>query len=643
MAKKHDVVIITKKIDRSGKGEENHTFYIYTDKDIKNILSLNVTKKSLGDNNLTDKEELVYSSNDDINPDYHIDFINNKLDVTIYPLSYLKEDTMQKYRPITAFSAYTDNINSFNNDILKEFDFASPDINKMSNDSFDYDLAFRNQIEIFFILGAILIILFMVFNVSDSMNKIAIKKMHGFSNGEIAFSLFYPMMLYVVITQMISTIILFILYINTFNKTTINFLKEYLQAIGTIDILFIVILIFLYLIVSIIKLPKLIKNYNFNNTLLNITFFAKVVFLIFLIPMLLDGLTSFTDFFPQYIDLKKVEDSYKEIYLIGSDREDIRFDGYDIEKYVTGETDQVYDKHVKNYNSLLEVDHLVFQRQTSVIPSKFLDRDIDDISEKTYGGFIIDKGYIEKHQILGKDNKDLKLDLSGNIVYILIPQSIYNDKNLLEDDFYTDENPKELMAINDKQEFMDYALPIYGKVEMQDHQKTPFFMVYSNNSFRYDKSLMIDSYLIGFKNIKEAHEELKKVNSKKIYNLKSAEKLIKESKKDFQLYFIESSISLLPVTGVIIAMNISILGLYYRSKRKKLSIFKINGYSSLRANRDLIIGLFISFIVPTTILSMISSENIFIASIYVFLIDIVCSATIFIYYQKMNVVLQAID
>lgn len=79
----------------------------------------------------------------------------------------------------------------------------------MQNDTFDYDLAFRRQVFIFFILGTILLTLFMIYNVSDNMNKIAIKKMHGFSNIRIALGLFWSIILYVVITEILTTVILF--------------------------------------------------------------------------------------------------------------------------------------------------------------------------------------------------------------------------------------------------------------------------------------------------------------------------------------------------------------------------------------------------------------------------------------------------
>lgn len=419
-----------------------------------------------------------------------------------------------------------------------------------------------------------------------------------------------------------------------------DFLKQYFQALLTINMVFIAILIVVYLIISIIKLPKLIKNYNFNNILLNVTFFAKIIFIILLLPMLIEGLTGLYISLPKYIELKKAEDNYNGIYLIDSDTEDTRFDGYDIEKYSQGETDEVYDKHVRIYDSLLDSSHLVFQSQNSTIAvGSYISGGIS-VSQVDYSGFTVDKAYIKRHPILVKDGKEINLDLSRDTVYILLPESIAKKSNLSEDNFYAGENPTELLIISDKQKIMNYSLATFGPLEMSKYQKNPIIVVYSDNSFRYNKSIMIDSYLVDFKDIKEANKELEKVDSEKLYNLSSAKKRIKQSKDNQRFSIINSLISLLPVTGVIVAMNISILGLYYRSKKKKLAVLKINGYSSLRANLDLIIELFISFIIPAVVLYTLYAEEIVLASIYVLLIEIICIVIVLIHYRRMNVIFQ---
>lgn len=633
LADKHNIIIISDRIEHDGRGQEDFIFYVYPDTDMEELFELNITKRKLkrGEENST--EGLFYSTDNSLNPDHHINLINSKLDVTIYPFSYLKQDPIQKYRPIKTFSKSEENVRAFNADILEAFSFASPEIDVMHSHSFDYDEAFRNQIKVFFILCSVLLSLFMIFNVSDEMKRIAIEKMHGFSNGRIALNLFSPIVLYVIFIQAITTILSFTIYIHQWNKTVINFMQEYLIAIGIIDMVFIVILIFVFLVIRHLKLPKLIKNYNFNNMLLNITFFIKIIFVILLIPMFLNGLKNLTILIPDYMEIKRVEDDYYGILNIDSNTIETRFDGYDIKKYVEGEIDEVYEHHLNIYNQLSSTDNLIFQARSTAT--------ILNASKKIYHGFSVDGNYLKKNPIIGQDGEAIDLDLSGDFVYILLPESIYNENknNNIESAFYTDGNPAKIIPIQEGQSFIDYSFIIRGPLGMEKYQETPFFEVYSDNSFRYDKSIMIRCYLIGFKDMKEAMLELGKMDPGMGYILSSAEERIEDKKAGIRDGVLKSIFSLIPATVIILAMNFSILGLYYRSKRKKLSILRLNGYSSVLANVDLLVELLLSFVVPTFILYFIHSKDIFLASGYALVIDIICAGFVLLYYRRMKIVL----
>ena len=647
LAEKHNVIIISEKFERDDKGKEDFIFYVYPDTDMEVLFNLNVTKNKSKNEAKNSEKGLFYSTDDSLNPDYHIDLINPKLSVTIYPFSYLQQDPSQKYRSIEIISDSKKSVSDFNADVLEEFSFASPDINQMHSHSFDYDSAFRQQIQVFFILSMILLALFMIFNISDEMKRIAIEKMQGFTNGRIAFSLFYPIVLHVIFCQAITTLFTFILFIRQWNKTVIHFMQEYLLAIAVIDIVFIVILILVYTIVSFLKLPKLIKDYNFNNMLLNITFFIKIIFLVLLIPMFLNGIKTLTILIPDYLEIIKVEQNYSGILDIIVDTIETRFDGYDIGKYSSGIIDEVYEHHANIYDQLAKTNNLIYQERSTVLLNKSAKKNekkeitvgMGDVSQKLYRGFNVDGNYLRRNPIIGQDGEIIDLDLSGDIVYILLPKSIYEKNYDIESSFYTDGNPMEVIIIQDGQKFIDYSFITFGPLKMERHQETPFFRVYSDNSFRYNKSIMINCYLTGFKDMDEAKVELKKIDPKKDYILISAEERIGVMKVRIREDILKSFISLLPATGVIIAMNFSVLGLYYRSKRKKLSILKINGYSTFVANADLLVELFLSFAVPAVVLYYLYSKDIFLALGYALLIDIICGGVILMYYRRMKVAL----
>ncbi|WIV11496.1 hypothetical protein [Proteiniborus sp. MB09-C3] len=652
LAKKHNVIIISDRIEKDGYNED-FVFYVYPDKNMDELFNLNVTKrKAEKEENTIDRK--FYSTNYELNPDYYIHLINPKISVTIHPFSDLKQDSIQKYHPIRIFSHSQESVSDFNADILEEFAFASPDINEMHSHSFDYDEAFRNQIKVFFVLSSVLLCLFMIFNISDEMKKIAIEKMHGFSNGRIALNLFSPIISNTILMQVIATVLSFVFYIHKWNETVLDFMKEYLLALTIINTVFIGILIFVYLIVSFLRLPKLIKNYNFNNMLLNVTFFAKIIFAVMLIPMFSIGLKSLTTSIPYYFEIKKVGEEYNGVLDIYANTMETRFDGYDIAKYIEpGETDEVYDEHVHIYNQLSKTGQMIFQRRSTALLTRAFKEDekkeknegsetkegIWDASQREYNGFTVDGNYLKKHPIIGQDGKAVDLDLSGDIVYILLPKSIYDENIIEEKYFYTNGNPMKFVIIQDNQDFKDYPFIVYGLSEMEGYQTTPFFELYSDNAFRFDKSIIQHCYLIGFENMEEAKLKLEEIDPKRGYILLPAEERVQRLKNGARQGVLTPILSLLPATGVIIAMNFSVLALYYRSKRKKLSILKVNGYSNVLANADLLIELLLSFIVPVAILYSTYSKNIFLASVYALTIDIICGGIMLFYYRRMKVAL----
>lgn len=652
LAKKHNVIIISERNERDDYSEK-FVFYVYPDKNMDELFNLNVTKrKAEKEKNTIDRN--IYSTNYDLNPDYYVHLINPKLSVTIHPFSDLKQDPVQKYYPIRIFSHSQKNVSDFNADILEEFAFASPDIDEPHSHSFNYDEEFRNKVQVFFVLSSVLLCLFMIFNVSDEMKRIAIEKMHGFSNVQIALNLFFPIISNAILMQVITTVLCFVFYIHKWNKTVIDFMKEYLVALVIINTVFIGILILVYLIVSFLSLPKLIKNYNFNNMLINVTFFAKIIFAVMLIPMFSSGLKSLTTSIPYYFEMKQVGEEYNGVLYIYANTIETRFDGYDIVKYIeTGETDEVYDEHVHIYNQLSKTGQMIFQRRSTALLTRAFKEDerkeknernerkegIWDASQREYNGFTVDGNYLRKHPIIGLDGKKVDLDLSGDIVYILLPKSIYDENIIEEKYFYTNENPMKLVIIQDNQDYKDYQFIIHGLSEMEGYQTTPFFEVYSDNAFRPDKSMMQHCYLIGFENMEEAKLKLEEIDPKRGYVLLPAEERIKIHKDGAMEHVLTPILSLLPATGVIIAMNFSVLALYYRSKRKKLSILKVNGYSSVRANADLLIELCLTFIVPVAILHSLNAKDIFLASGYALAIDAVCGSGMLLYYRRMKVVL----
>lgn len=585
IAHETDVVLISQNIETNNGYD--FSFYYYSREPLHQIINLSLSNPN---------ESTVYSNY--LKNGNLLTILNRDIHLSFLPFSFLKADENQRFYPITAYSYDRENLKEFEQKFRDQYASLIDSVDEMNSDQFNYDRNFRTQVTLFFIMGIVLLMILSLFQISDKLNEISILKMHGFGFIKIGFSLFMKLMVEVLLIEFLISTLLIVLTVRPLNNQSLLLARDYLYALILVNSSLAGVLVLELAVVKNISLPRLLKGLNYNKSLLTLAFCAKIVMLLFLIPMLEPYFSSLYANTNYYIQVNKEEKNFDNIYHVENLAIKDRFDGYNPMNYLYGDTDEKYEEREDIYNFFNNQDALIYQAPVS---EGFEDHLIND-HVIFYEGFKINKEYI-KHSNLSDINGDaLHLDLKGETVYVLVPESMYSAEKITKDLFSIEErNPVKLVLIED-QKYLDYGMPFNSSIPLPEFQRTPFFILYSDQAYRYDKSILASSYLLGFDSLQEVKGKLSELSPEKEYELLESNKELKQLKKESKTLFKNTVLQILPGLGVFVIISLSVLVLYYRANREKLSIYKFMGYSEIAANFDLFVEEMLTLLVPTIIL-----------------------------------------
>lgn len=588
---------------------EKITYYYYSSEPLHQIIDLPLTKPS---------NSVIYSKN--TSHGNKLTILNEKLDISFIPISQIKKDINQEYFPIAAYSRDYASLKEFELKFYEAYSSVIDSIDEMSSDQFDYDRNFRMQITKFFILGIALFMILSIFQISDNLNNISIMKMHGYSFVSIGINLLRPIIVEILLFEFLASIFTIVLSKIPLNNVSLAFLKDYIYAISLVNLALASILFGVFIIVKFITLPKLLKGLNYNKSLLNLAFTAKIIMLFFIVPMLVPLLNSL------YININFIKEinssisNFDNTYYVENLSIQDRFSGYNPIKYLSGKTDEVFEEHKRIYDYFNHRGSLIYFTPRSIgVEDAYIKNQVN-----FYEGYQINAKYMEINNLKDANGKNLKLDLWGSTVYVLIPESMYNDIKVTRDLFsIEDDNEVKLILIAD-QKYLDYGLSINSPTVLPDFQKTPFFILYSDNSYRYDKSILFGTYLINFDSLQEVQTELNAISPNIEYEILESKPLIEQFKNNLMRNIENLLIAIFPGIGVYTIMSLSVIFLYYRASIKKVLLHKIMGYSIVASNFDLFIELILTILVPSMVLYKDWGTNIFPVISILLLLDIVC-------------------
>jgi len=607
MAKETDVILINRNIDRN-QGEK-FTYYYYANKPLNQIIDLPLNKHM---------DSLRYSN--DLTDGNRLTILNANLKVTFLPLPQMVDDENQKYFPISAYAADPENLKEFEHQFIEKYDDVIDSIDEMNNHQFDYNRDFRMQITRFFILGIALFMIMSLFQISDNLDTISVMKLHGYGYMEIGFHLLWRILAEILLIELITSVVLVLVRLNPLSQHPLLFLRGYIDALIRVNIALFTVLIVIFGVVNYIRLPKLLKGRNYNNGLLNLAFFAKVMMLFFLIPMIAPLLGSLYTNLSYLPNINRGWRDFETTYYVENLAIQNRFDGYNELKYITGDLDEVFEEHKRVYNYFNNQDQLIYYEPQSLGIAD--DQNPDEWIP--YEGYKVNRKYLEESLLKDVNGSILELDLKNDTVYVLVPESMYSEIKISRNLFSIEEkNPLKLMVIAD-QEYKDYGLIANRSVSLPSYQKTPYFIVYSDQAFRYNQSITKSSYLIGFESQKKLQEALYSASPDKEYEFLESDAVLTQLKEIAMSNLKNVIVSITPGIAVFIITSLSVLVLYSRANMKKILVHRFFGYSIWASNSDLFTKKLLALIIPTIILYKDLGVTIFPAVAIFLILDVLC-------------------
>lgn len=612
LADEHDVVLISDKTDFR---TSQLLFFYHTQEHLHEVINLPLGRMD---------DSLVYSTEEVANSN-QLKIMNHKMKVTFYPLSAIADSDDQKYYPLTAYGRNSSDLEGFKKSFLEKYQHIVDSIDEMRGDQFDYQQSYRDQISLFFILGIALFMIISLFQVSDNLNAISIMKMHGYGFLEITWRLLWKFIIEILILEGMVSLLYFVYYNLFVGPVPLLLLRDYGVALLITNLSLFCVLAVLIMSVNYIRLPKLLKGMNYNRNFVSLSSLTKIIVLVFLIPMIAPSINLLNGAMKYMIHLESSTRNLESTFYVDSMEIENRFDGYSPVNYMSGETDEIYDEHKKVYDYFNNQDRLIYQELRHFGAA---DEDVED-GVVFYQGFDVNRRYFEKSELRDVNGNMIKLDLEGNKVYVLVPESIAkHTKVSLSHIILQTTNPAELIYIKD-QDYPDYGAPYGNNPELENNQLTPFFIVYSDEAYRHNQSILFGTYLLNDQSIEDLHRELETVSLGNSYIIQSSE----ESKK-VQVSAIKNQawrfgVTVLPGIVVFIILSLSNDVLYCRATMKKRVIYRHMGYSFLDANKELAIRTAVTYLVPVTFLLYKDELSIFPTIFLLVILDIICWAHIY--------------
>jgi len=625
-ADEREIVLISNKTDFR---TSQLLFYYHTQEHLHEVINLPLRRM---------EDSLVYTT-EEIKNSNQLSIMNHEMKVTFYPLSAIADSDDQKYYPVTAYGRNSSDLEGFKESFLEKYQHIVDSVDEMRGDQFDYQQNYRNQISLFFVLGIALFMIISLFQVSDNLNTISIMKMHGYGFMEITWRLLWKFIVEILILEGLVSL-LYLVYYNLFvGPVPLLLLRDFGVALLITNLSLFCVLAVLVLSVNYIRLPKLLKGMNYNRNFVSLSSLTKIIMMVFLIPMIVPSINLLNGAMKYMIHLESSTRNLESTFHVDSMEIDNRFDGYSPVNYMSGETDEIFDKHKKVYDYFNNQDRLIYQELRH-----FGATDVQaEEGVIFYQGFDVNRRYFEESGLRDINGNLMKLDLEGNKVYVLVPESISKHTEVSQSRIIGEStNPSELIYIKD-QDYPDYGAPYGNNPVLENNQLTPFFIVYSDEAFRHNQSILFGSYLLNDQSIEALHKELETVSSGNSYIIQSS-----EESKEVQISGIKNQtwrlgVTVLPGIVVFIILSLSDYVLYYRATMKKRVIYRHMGYSFLDANKELAMRIAVVYFVPVTFLLLNDEKSIFPAIFLLIILDILCWAYIHFIVERQSKTLKEIS
>lgn len=436
--------------------------------------------------------------------------------------------------------------------------------------------AMKQYVEYMFLIGITTIVCLLIY-FSNQEKKLAIKKLHGFSNLKMLYKENWSLLGAILVTNILIYSILLVLQVGSMHKYTIMFL-QFLVSFMLIEILLLgIIFCCLYFYFKHITYASILKNKHHNHSLFILNFVLRMLILLYCVTSFSQQVPLFTQSASVFLQQTKFQEkvsSYQNISYIEHELQDEKVFPYLIAIYQELDKQGAIGMEVTNYNS----------EPKSQLP--FL---------------IVNANYINTNDIVlsnGTPFRTTSLQVEDQ-PYILVPQSIHTLKaKEIMSRFQIEED--HLLVIKDKQDVFTFSTRV-DEVGL-GVAKEPIIMVsgFINTEFLYLENSQLDTAKLSTSLLEQGFPDGIgfQASSNRDADVFAFVKMnVIDSAR---ILFFDAITLLLVVTQLV--------SLFMHNKKKELAIKKMNGYSKLRRFEDLFMIQMIFYVVDFAYILLLKKD-----------------------------------
>lgn len=484
---------------------------------------------------------------------------------SIYPISALKENQEAMRFGFTYYFENPADSRHFERLFSSAFEDFNGEHQNVSHFAYDSDQALIDDTIYIMIIMLALSITFVLFQISNGLNEIAILKLNGYQLKDILLYLFKENFILVSIFALGVPVTLALLFFQAINERVFQFLGQVLSISLLLVCIYALIILLSLFIIRFVRLSDLLKNKNINHLLTHFTYGALILTSIFVLPIINTSIQELTGVLPYYLEQLNAFKEVGDVHRIeGMNDPDRKWEFNQLD-YGAGVDNERNEKHFEIYQSL-EKSEAIYRMSSNLIgagdwedPTMYL---LYQVNEKYFEEQAF---YIDGEKIHVQDKQ---------VINVLMDQETAQKEEWRADHFTRLADVEVTVYLFDELDYIPYDQEDYRNY---DNKQAPIF-VYTAHPEAFEPNISASGVYFDGEQMKETENYLNTVGIGEhliFRSTKEEEKLLKEQ------FFYAVRMELmrfLPGLLSLIVLLIAFGKFVLLANRKKWQILKSVGY-----------------------------------------------------------------
>ena len=484
---------------------------------------------------------------------------------SIYPVSALKDNLTAMRFGFTYYFEDSADKTYYEQVFSSAFDDFNAELNTVSHNAYDSDQALIDDTVYISVIMLALSMTFMLFQISNGLNEIAILKLNGYRLKDILLYLFKENLILVSMFAVGIPSFLTLLFFQTVNERVVQFLIQVLSISLLLVCIYILIVILSLLIIRFVRLSDLLKNKNINQLLTYFTYGALILTSIFVLPIIQTSIQELATAVPYYLEQQTAFKEIGDIHTIEDMDDPERKWEFNQIDYGAGVYNERNEKHAEIYQNLEGMNSFYRMSLNAIGGGDWEDQTIYLLYQVNQKYFEEQAFYMNGEQIQVQDKEAIN---------VLIDRETAQKEDWQVDSFTRLLDVEVTIYLFDEVDFLSY-----NQEDMQrfDNVRAPIF-VYSTHPEAFEPNISAGGIYFDGEQMEETENYLNAVGIGEYLIFRSSKEEQELLNEQF-LYFLRmQSMRFLPGLLSLIVLLVAFRKFVWLANQKKWQVLKSVGF-----------------------------------------------------------------